>query len=160
MAILTTSGRVAMAKAIAEQPIYMCWGKGNETWPTDPPQEGVEQIGLLDPVGYKKHTTVSFCEPNLAGEIVHPSGRYSLTQVPTRHLHFRFIFDQEDGLGETIRELGVMIGTVSSLGLPEGQTYFSPTEIEDAGLLLFLEHRAPLYIGEGVRESFEFVISF
>ena len=53
-----------------------------------------------------------------------------------------------------------MSGTVAHHSVPEGQVYLTPEQVDEPGTLLLLEHRAPLIREQGVRESFEFVISF
>lgn len=160
MAILTKSGRAAMAKAVADQPVFMCWGKGDENWPSPPPDESINASELIDVVGYRKATLISYCEPDPNGEIVIPSGTFTLSQENTHHLYLRFVFDFEDGLSETIREVGILIGTEPKPGLPPGQYYFTPDQVETAGMLLLVEHREPILREMGVRETFEFVVTF
>ncbi len=160
MAILTKSGRIAMAKAIAGLPIFMCWGQGGPGWEEEPPAELVTAAALLDVVGYRAAASVQFCETATDGEISIPSGRFTVSQEPTNHLYLRFVFDFEDAEGKTIREIGVMTGTTTIPDLPEGQHYFLPEQVQSAGDLLLLEHRKPLYREIGVRETFEFVVTF
>lgn len=160
MATLTKSGRTAMAKAISNLPVYMCWGQGNPEWGETPPAEEVTATALLDAVGYRTASSVQFCEPSIDGAIAISSGRFAVSQDPTNHLYLKFVFEFEDAEGTTIREIGVMTGTVPITGLPQGQSYFQPGEITSAGDLLLLEHRKPLYREVGVRETFEFVVTF
>ncbi|MEM1000463.1 MAG: hypothetical protein AAGN35_25650 [Bacteroidota bacterium] len=160
MAILTKSGRTAMAKAIADQPVFMGWGKGDPNWDSPPPDESVNATGLIDPVGYRKATSVAYCVPDPDGEISIPSGRFREVNELTHHLYFRFVYDFEDGLSESIREVAIFIGTEPKSDLPPGQFYFSPEQIDNPGMLLLLEHRERILREVGVRETFEFVVTF
>ena len=53
-----------------------------------------------------------------------------------------------------------MFGTQTKAGLPDGQQYFAASEIEQTGSLVMLEHPTPLLRETGVRETFEFVVTF
>ncbi len=160
MAILTKSGRTALASSIAEQPIYMGWGRGESAWEESPPEESVNSTQLIDAVGYRQATSVAYCLPDPNGNIELSTGRFSLSATPTNHLYLTFKYDFEDGAAQTIKEVAVMIGTTPSSSLPAGQKYFTPAELDNQGTLLLLEHRSPLRREQGVRESFEFVVTF
>lgn len=160
MAILTQSGRTALAKSIAIQPIYMGWGKGQSEWGESPPQESITSDKLFDAVGYRQATTVAYCQLADDGDIELATGRFKLSALPTNHLYFKFNYDFEDALGETLKEVSVMVGTEPLDNSPAGQKYFTPEQVKSTGTLLLLEHRRPLFRDQGVRESFEFVVSF
>lgn len=160
MATLTDSGRIAMAKAIADLPIFMSWGEGDGAWTETVPDELVTATSLQNVVGYRQATSVQFCEESPDGEISIPAGTFTVSETPTRHLYLKFVFDFEDASGGTIREIGVKTGTTTAEGLPEGRQYFLPAEITAAGDLLLIEHRKPIYREIGVRETFEFVVTF
>ncbi len=160
MAILTKSGREAMAKAVGKQPIFMGWGKGGPEWNKAMPSESVNATGLIDAVGYRRASEIKFCKPDQKGAIIIPSGRFAVSEATTNHLYLKFVFDFDDAKGKTIQEIGVFIATKAKEGLPEGQFYFLPDQIENKGDLLLLEHRKPLHREIGVRETFEFVVSF
>lgn len=53
-----------------------------------------------------------------------------------------------------------MVGTEVKEGLPPGQRYFEPKDIENPGILLLLEHTVPLIRTASTRETFSFVITF
>lgn len=163
MAILTKSGRIAIAKAIASRPLHLAWGQGDETWPVDPPPEDTEATALLDEVGRRYALEVAFVVPNEQGEIVvEGSGRYSRSPTPTNNLYLQFKYDFADGATAVIRELGVFVDTELIDGLPPGQEYFVPSEIADggSGTLLHLEHTTPNYRSPATRESYEVIITF
>lgn len=159
MAILTNSGRSELVKAIHQQPIFMAWGRADGLW-SEPPAEALAATELQDVIGFRKATQVSFCEPDNDGAIEVSSGKFSLTATPTRHLYLQFRYDFADALGETIREIGVFLGTQVADELPAGQVYFPTVQVNDSGKLLLLENYRPLVRDEGVRESFDFVVTF
>ncbi len=159
MAILTRTGRTLFAKTIAQTDIYLAWGRGDANW-QEPTPESISAAHLQAVIGYRKAKKVAFCEPDDTGDIMVQGGRFSQTTEPTQYLYCQFTFDFLDAAGETIREVGLMSGTVAHHSVPEGQVYLTPEQVDEPGTLLLLEHRAPLIREQGVRESFEFVISF
>lgn len=160
MAILTKAGRTALAQFIASSELYLSWGRGDPAWQTEPPEGSIEQEALIDAVGYRKAKSIGFCTPDDNGSILVPHGRYALSETPTHHLHCEFSFDFADGLGETIRELGLVLGVKAQEAIPPGQLYLSSDEIQESGTLLLVENRLPLFRDQGVRETFEFVVTF
>ena len=160
MAILTQSGRTALAEFVASQAIFIGWGRGDISWGDNPPDEQVISTTLLDAFGYRKASRIKFCQPDTNGEIEVPTGKFTLTETPTNHVYLEFNFDFDNGLGETIREVAVMVGSEAKAELPAGQYYFTPQQLESIGRLMLLEHRKPLFRDQGVRETFEFVLSF
>jgi hypothetical protein len=159
MAILTLSGRAAMAIAIKAQPIHLAWGSGDAAWDTVPVVETVDQIELIAEVGRRAATSVKFCVPDEAGEIIVPTGRFTEVTEPSNHLYMKFNFDFADSPSAEIREAGVFTGTQVIAGLPVGQTYFIPSEIQAPGILLALERFPKFSRSSAVRQSFEFVIT-
>ncbi len=160
MAILTETGRTELTKYIASTQIYLGWGRGDPLWQSTPPEGSVDQFELEDIVGYRKAKQIKYCQPDNNGIISVPHGQYSLSKTPTHHLFCEFSFDFEDALGETIRELGLMVGTQAKVNVPSGKHYLLPEEVENKGTLLLVENRLPLFRDQGVRETFEFVITF
>ncbi|MFT4927520.1 MAG: hypothetical protein ACI8WB_003631 [Phenylobacterium sp.] len=159
MAILTNSGRSELVRAIYQQPVFMAWGRADGAWVT-PPAESLDSSGLQDAIGYRQATQVRYCVPDEAGQIEVSSGKFSLSDEPTRHLYLQFRYDFIDAVGETIREIGVYLGTAVQAGLPAGQVYFTTAEVDDSGKLLLLENYRPLLRDDSVRESFDFVVTF
>lgn len=179
MAILTRSGRIAIAQAIANQPIHLGWGTGGEDWSdTNIPPEDTESTALINEVGRRTAHQVSFCEASETGDIITTSGRFQTTETPSNSIYLEFRYDFDDGVGHTIREVGVFSGSEMLASLPEGQRYFLPNEIENEGTLLQLEHQGmKVDDGDGnliwqegrfpsiarsssTRETLEFVITF
>ena len=159
MAILTTSGRTAMAIAIAAQPLHLAWGSGDAAWDATPVAEPVTATALVQEVGRRAVTLTQFCTPDPDGELIVPAGRFAISATPTQHLYLRFNFDFTDASASLIREAGVFLGTVLETGLPIGQRYFTPAEIADPGVLLALERFPKITRSPSVRQSFEFVLT-
>lgn len=160
MAILTNSGRVAMAMSVKAQPIHLAWGSGDAAWDTTPVPESIDSTALLAEIGRRKATYVAYCEQDVAGEIIVPTGRFAESATPTKHLYMRFAFDFTDAPTSTIRELAVMVGTLTNPALPAGQMYFEPADVTDAGTLLVIEHIPKFDRSASVRQTFEFVVTF
>lgn len=230
MAILTASGRAALAAAVRQQTLHLALGEGDVLWDTDKditaffdeedlidlgalhvsqvevrditgetlyerdadysinardglirrlpasridasdevkikfhidhPPETVGQTALLREVGRRIVDEVHFVASSAQGEIVVPTGRYSLSPTPTNHLFIRVRFDFEDAATAIVREQGLFVGTVVDAELPPGQKFFVPTEITDPGILLVLQNSVPIVRQPSTRETFEFVVTF
>ena len=228
MAILTTSGRAALAAAIKQQPLHLALGEGETSWDTPReisgafdaenklqtgsthisgvvvksgaatysigddytvnaatgtlnrvitgtipegdevavsfmagrPPEDTGRTALLREVGRRVVDEVHFVSPDAQGEIVVPTGRYTISIEPTNHLFVRVRFDFEDAATNTIREQGLFVGTETNAGLPVGQKFFIPAQIEEPGILLILQHSVPIVRQPSTRETFEFVVTF
>ena len=162
MAILTQSGRAALAISVAAQPLHLGWGTGDPVWDTTPEAEPVAATALVAEVGRRGLPQLLYVAPNVAGAISLPSGRWAVSEVPTNHLYMRFAFDYADGATATIRELGVFVGTAikaSVLSATPGKVYFPPADIQTPGTLLALQ-RIPKIIRSGdTRQAFEFVLT-
>lgn len=238
MAVMTRSGRAALAQAVKGGTLHLAWGRGDpewETgrthtgtfgagedfnlphahvagvtvWPADPerdpqdpgyaapfaagtdytvdlstgkvrrvvtgsipagtavtvdytvktPPEPVAQTALLDEVGRRVVDEVEYVAPHEEGGIVVPTGRFTLSAEPTNHLLIRVRFDFADAATETIREQGLFFGCTTAAGLPAGQKYFTPGEVDRAGILLVLQNSVPIVRQPSTRETFEFVVT-
>lgn len=162
MAILPKSGRAAIAKAIMQRPLHLAWGKGNPAWGDDPPPpEDAMATGLIDEIGRRKVLTVAFVVPDPNGMIdIAGAGTFSESVTATNQIVVRTKFDFADGVGNTIRELGLFMDTVTADGLPAGQLYFTPDEITDPGILIHLEHKLPIIRSMSTREMIDILITF
>jgi hypothetical protein len=160
MAILTDSGRAAVATSIKAQPIHLAWGSGSVDWDVSEPPETTGTTALLAEVGRRKVTQAMFCAPDPAGEIVVSEGRFTISEAPTKFLYLRFAFDFLDAQDATIRELGVFIGTQAKSSTPAGQDYLLPDDIQDPGQLLVIEYIQKLQRSPQIRQQFEFVVQF
>ncbi|MCL2020936.1 MAG: hypothetical protein FWG81_02240 [Betaproteobacteria bacterium] len=168
MAILTQSGRAAIAAAIATRPLHLAWGTGDPAWDTAPEPETTLATGLVNEIGRRALTLWQFVMPDDNGAItvndvddpsITKSFAPSLGNVPTNHLYLLFNFDFLDAPAATIREIGVFIDTVVDPALPPGQKYFAPGELHNPGILLALEHLPFFNRQPSVRQTFEQVIT-
>lgn len=125
----------------------------------DTPPEDFNATGLLSLIGFRTVNEVHFVNPDPAGGIVVPSGRYTISPDPTRHLLFRIAYDFEDAPASIIREVALYSGTVTDPALPVGQRYFNAGEVVSDGTLIALENRKPIPRSGATRETFEQVIS-
>lgn len=160
MAILTNSGRTALAKLVMSSPVHMAWGTGDPDWDTDPVPEEITDTELVNEIGRRAVSVIRYCTPAEDGSIIVPTGRFEESAEPTKHLYMRFNFDFDNAPTATIREVGVYIGTVTNPELPPGQMYFEPGDIIDPGTLLVIERVSKVERSPSVRQSFEFVITF
>lgn len=163
MAILTISGRTALATAVANQPLHLAWGAGDPAWDVTPVDGSVNDTTLLSEIGRRGGPTIQYVVPDDNGPIKLRSGRYSVSLTPTRDLYLNFIFDYTDSPSSTIRELGVYIGTVINplvLAATPGKLYFPPSDIQSPGTLLLLHRTAAIQRSSDVRQSFGFVLPF
>lgn len=160
MAILTTSGRVALATAIKASTLHLAWGRGLPAWDSDTPREPRSALALTDEIARRKVNAVQYCKPQDDGDIVMLGARFARSDTPTANLYLRTEFDFNDGLGETIRELGVFLGTQVLPNRPAGQTYFLPGDLQSPGTLLAIDYITAIKRGVGARQSFDFVITF
>lgn len=124
------------------------------------PPDSITSQKLLNELGRRTADEVLFCTGDENGELITPSGRFRPSNVPTNNLYLKFTFDFTDAANQVIRELGVMVGTKIKEGLPRGQRYFEPKDVENPGILLVLEHTVPLIRTAATRETFSFVVTF
>lgn len=160
MAILTSSGRAAVAAAIKAQPLHLAWGAGDPAWDTSPIPPAIYDSMLVSEIGRRAITQSLFCYPDPGGEIVVPEGRFTVSEQPTNSVYMRFNFDFTDAPASDIREFGVFLGTVVSPDVPAGQKYFTLADLVLPGQMLAVERVKKFSRSAAVRQSFEFVITF
>lgn len=159
-AILTTSGRIAIATAIKARTAHLAWGSGNTSWGNTPPAAPANSTALLAEVGRRKATLVDYCAPAVDGQISVPEGRFDISPTPTNNLYFKFHFEFEEAVGSTIREQAIFLDTVLAAGVPSGQFYLTPAQVAQPGTLLVIERRVPIIREITTRQLFEFVVTF
>lgn len=213
VATLTKSGRAAIAATIAQRPIFLGWGTGEEGWDSmaDPDLPQLQDCKkLFCEIGRRRASVVGFCEPvedggdssdeigdtgadggtegegetgdeaaarasaavtiqQDDGDIVVPTGtaadgsvetvRYRLKAEPTPYLYIRVNFDFGDAPNDVIREIGIFLNAEPKAGLPAGQMYFVPEEIEKPGELLAMQIVRPKILrSPSVRQILELVL--
>jgi hypothetical protein len=161
MAILTNSGRAAMAESVRQREMFLSWGTGDEALELQPPDEGlITATSLLNEVGRRICEDVVFCEPDEEGSLITPTGRFSPSETISNNLAIKVTFDFEDAGDLLIRVFGIFTGTAVAEDLPVGKKYFTPDEIVNPGTLLVIERCAPIYRQVMTRETLCFVVTF
>ena len=69
MAILTQSGRAAMAAALSTRPIHLAWGTGDPAWDDAPEPESTLATGLVNEIGRRVLTLWQFVIEDANGAI-------------------------------------------------------------------------------------------
>ncbi|BCP56327.1 hypothetical protein K32_49440 [Kaistia sp. 32K] len=160
MAILTESGRVAVAVHISEQPLHMAWGNGNVAWDTTPVPPTPSETDLVAEVGRLKASSIQFAVPAQNGSIELPEGNFNVSATPTKYLLLNFNFGYNHAVGQDIRELGVFVGTVAAAGVPPGANYLTPDQVENVGRMMVVE-RVPKFTRQSnTQQKFTYVIEF
>lgn len=161
MAVLVDVGRASIASAVKNSIVHLAWGRGSDTWDTVPAAEDISATALVSEIGRRPASQIIYCLPAADGELIVPSGKFTASLTPTRHLFMRFNFDFLDSFTETIREAAVFIGTQKTpAAIAANKIYLTPGDIADPGYMLSLEHFSRLERSIKFRQMFEFVISF
>lgn len=175
LATLTNSGRAGIAEALAAMPLHFAWGSGDPAWDADPDQQHLKQslvhaVALNNELGRRAVTSHGYVQPDEDGEITIPVGRqpngdvevarYTSVLEPTPYLYLRVNFDFADASDQTIREVGIFLNTQIREGLPPGQRYFTPADLESRGRLLAIQRMdPPIARSPAVRQTFDFVLA-
>lgn len=159
MSIFVQSASAAVARAIKTAGVWIAWGSGSPGWDTVAVPAPTTDTALVAEIGRRRATTVEFVTPDPAGTISVPQGLFSISSVPTDSLYVRANFANTDAVGQSIRESGIFIGTVLNSGLPSGQDYFVPGNLQNPGTLLLLERFAKITRTSDFSVSLEFVMT-
>lgn len=160
MAILTESGRIAVAQYISDQPLHMAWGNGATAWDTTPTLPDVDDTALVAEIGRLEATTVQFAVPSPTGSIDLPEGKFNISGTPTKYLLLNFEFAYTHAVGQDIREMGVFVGCTAKAEVPPGTTYLTPGQIELAGRMMVVERVAKFTRQANTKQKFTYVIQF
>lgn len=159
-AILTTSGRIAIATAIKARTAHLAWGTGDAGWGNSPPPPPSNAAALVAEIARRRANSVEFVTPDSNGTISVPEGKFSITTTPTNNLCFDFFFEFNEAVGSTIREQAIFLDTVAAAGVPAGQYYLTPSQVANAGVLLVIQRTAPIVRELTTRQRFQFVVTF
>lgn len=107
LATLTQSGRAAIARAIAAQPLFLAWGSGDPAWDADDATlpSLVTATRLVNELGRRRASSVGYVTPDEDGGIVIPVStggeeaqemRYRVSPEPTPYLYCVTNFDFND----------------------------------------------------------------
>lgn len=171
LATITRTGRAAIVKAVAGRPLHVAWGSGDPAWDAENAElpSLVNATALANELGRRVPAHIGYVEPDDQGDIVIPvsvgaggdvqEARYRSVTTPTPYLYVRVNYNFEEASNAIVREIGVFMDTAVKEGLPPGQRYFVPAEIEDQGLLLAAQIISPpINRSPSVRQSIEFVL--
>ena len=156
MGVLVNAGRIKMCSLIKASTLHVAWGNGDVAWDTTPEAEPLGATALVAEIGRRAATQVEFCVPDDGGDIITPSGKYSISPSPTQSLFIRANFDFTDSVGETIREAAVFSDGIVSA--PPGTTYFTPGYVSSGGSLLILKRFTAFVRGSDTNETLNFVL--
>ena len=155
----------------SQQPLHIALAQGLPEWEdTEAPlPDTVTMTALTNEMGRRVPNIVGFVVPDEAGGIVISEGldangevrttRYRMVSEPTPYLYMQVAYDLTDAPSGTIRQMGIFVGSTVREGLPPGQRFFTPDEIDDPGLLLAVEILQPaIPRNPQVRQAVEFVL--
>lgn len=114
---------------------------------------------LLNEIGRRKPASKAYVIKDPNGDIQANNFKWSQVNYPTENIFLSFRFNDDEGIGSSIYQIGVFIGAVFNSGLPAGQMYFTPAQLQDPGSLYLLENYEPFPRNTGTRPSFEIVIT-
>lgn len=160
MSSLQRAGRILLAKEFASLPIFLAWGEGSAAWDATPPVEPTTATALLAELGRRKAQTVSYAVASATGTVELSSGKYNLSATPTDLVYLKFVFDFDDAVGKSIRELGILAGTTLKTTVPATQTYYAPGDLLTPGDLYAVEYVKAFPRVNTVRQVFEYVLPF
>lgn len=156
MSVIVNDARIAIAESIKARQVHLAWGSGDGAW-TTPPSEPLNATVLLNEIGRRKPTEITFGLNDPAGDINTSAGRFSKTTTPTNILVFTFSFDYLDASAAVIRETGLFIGGTTNPALPGGQMYFDAADVVTPGRLSQLSYYTPIYRTSATTETFQLV---
>jgi len=159
MAIITLSGRAAIASIIKASALYLAWGTGDSAWDSVPVSPSSSDSNLVSELGRRLVENISFCQVDAGGSIEFPGGnKYSTTVTPTGMLYIRVTFDYADEPTGVIRETALFQGTVPATG-HESDKYLSVANVQTSGLLMTLDRFPKIVRSSGNREIFETILT-
>lgn len=157
MAVLTESGRIAVASILASQPVHLAWGAGSVLWDVTPTQPSVNDTGLVAELGRMHATAIQYALPSDTGDVELPEGRYAISTNPTKYLLLTFASSFGTGNGESVRELGVYFGATLKAGI-EATEYLTPDQLETTGAMLVVERVAVFKRESNTRQKFTYLV--
>lgn len=161
------AGRAFAATAIKTlaSGIYVAMGKGLAAWGSSPPDPSLSQTamtldgGVTTEIGRRKAAQVTWATTvqagSVGGPIVTDKGTFYLAATPTNYLYILGQFDFEDGVDETVREVGVFGGVTHS---GNDANLILPAQLTDPGSLMAVSRFAGFVRVNTVKQNFEFVI--
>lgn len=172
MAVVTIKGHVSRAMDFYnKEDIHFCIGKStpwdNENSPPVP--KNTDEI--QDALGYKliesKFLVIPVENENAAYELMYRQTKWKIVpyeealEKGARWVYIMsFIAYDEFPVDIVYRQIGVYTRLVRKSGVPDNQAALTPDEVEDPGILEFLDNRRPIYRELDQREKIAVVIEF
>ena len=165
--IYPNAGRGFAATAIKSlaSGIYVAMGKGLASWGNSPPDPEVTQTalvldgGVTTEIGRRQAAQVSWATTVQAqgsgGPITTDKGTFYPSATQTNYLYILGQFDFADGVGETVREVGVFGGVTHS---GSAANLILPNQLTDGGSLMAVTRFAGFVRANTVKQNFEFII--
>ena len=166
MATFVETGHIAIATSLFKETFYLALGtlpkdyQKKWTVEQEPPPFNPKNDSLILPIGYKVETLKKFVKEDENGTIEALGKRWSIVDYPTRNIYLEFKLDKEDASLQTIYQTGIYIRTKLKEGLPQGQQYFLPDQIEEEGILLVAENTRPYFKNPGEIKTYFTVLQF
>lgn len=171
MAVFTQSGRVVLAQALFDMPLFLAMGEGDPEWdslspPTTPEEQAIRDAALtvltdlVSKVGITRTREKFFVKPDNAGTILIGDGSaYSQSQTPTAYVFVRFQLDLPDAAETTLRETGVFVGTQPVGTVPAGQMYIPAADVTSFGTMIEVDRFAPIVRDGSIGQTFSFILT-
>lgn len=159
MSIFVQGAATAIAQAVKASGVWVAWGNGDPAWDTLPEAEPVSAVSLVAELGRRRASLIDYVAPDSGGDIILPQGTFTVSPTPTNQLYVRCNFASTEEVGQAIREAAVFVGTTLVNGLPVGQDYFVPANLDDHGTMLILERFAKITRTSSFSVSLEFVLT-
>lgn len=120
---------------------FIVVGGGRNDWGEAPPPKAEHHsTDLIDPIAYKKPDRVCFIEANPKGDVLVDGTHYQVVEQPTSAILIEAYFEQNELIGDSIRETGVVVNAKPKEGFPKGQKLFKAADLKDRGTLCSVKH--------------------
>jgi len=159
--ILSETGHVALSESMYSKNYMLAWGTlpEDQEWTTNPPSEDPAKTILEDEVGRIKPLAKEYVYLDNAGVLEIGGQKWTISDVPTKYIYFKFTFDQLNNSSDKIYQLGLFTDTVP-VDASASEDYLLPNQIDDPGKLVMYENQVVLYRNTATRETYEYVITF
>lgn len=159
LSVFVAGSRVAFARYLMQQPLFIAVGSGDPAWdslPDPTPEEEnlrlaeIAQASALEScIGVTRVRTRSFMKADPNGDIILSDGSaWSVSSADTNTIRLEARLDIADATGEAVRETGVYLGTQIKETVPAGQMFIPLSDVVSLGTLIQL-HRFPPIVRDG-----------
>ncbi|MEO1003557.1 MAG: hypothetical protein AAFX65_10665 [Cyanobacteria bacterium J06638_7] len=139
---LSDAGGAHLATLLKAQAVFhLAMGSGDPSWSVGAPAEDAAATALQAEFGRREALAVEYAQEDGGGIYsIDGRGSWSATPTPTRHLLIHFQCDLTNGVGQAVRELAIYMNTTRQGGVPAGQKFLRPADIDDPGIRLAVLH--------------------